>query len=164
MTDSNTPEDARTETEPIAPPPTESTTTENVETEYIAPDRALASVGNRVLAALIDVIIANMFMLFVGARLGWLIGLAYMLTRDALPFLDGQSLGKKLMKLQAVMADTNQALTGNWAASATRNIPFAVPFFPLVEFFILLNNKQSQRLGDQWAKTKVVVTESTPAA
>lgn len=134
-------------------------TTATVE-ESLSPDAPAftqATVGNRVLAALIDSILASMMVWFLGRNLGMLIYLGYMLTRDALPFLDGQSIGKKIMKLRAVNFDTNKPLTGDWAASATRNIPFAVPFFPLIEWIILLNNKKGQRLGDEWAKTKVIV-------
>ena len=98
----------------------------------------------------------------------WPIYLGYLLTRDALPFLDGQSLGKKLMKLRAVTLD-GKSLSGNWQASIVRNISVAVGPLALVEAFILWQksdkNQPLIRLGDEWAKTKVIVAaESTPAA
>ena len=86
---------------------------------------------------------------------GWLVTIAYFITRDALPFLDGQSIGKKALKLRAVDANTMAPLTNNWAASAVRNVVLYIPFFVFVELFVLISNK-TQRLGDQWAKTKVI--------
>jgi uncharacterized RDD family membrane protein YckC len=83
-----------------------------------------------------------------------------MLTRDALPFLDGQSIGKKAMKLRAVSFETGKPLTSNWGPSVIRNIVLYIPFFALVELIVLSNNKDGQRFGDQWAKTKVIVDAS----
>lgn len=37
-----------------------------------------------------------------------------------------------------------------------RNIVLWIPFFPLVELIVLLSNNNGLRLGDQWAKTKVI--------
>ena len=86
--------------------------------------------------------------------------MAYMLTRDSLPFLDGQSLGKKALGIRAVTAN-GASLAGNWNPGLLRNVLLLVPFFPLVELIILFTKKGSPeglvRLGDQIAKTKVVV-------
>ena len=112
-----------------------------------------ASDGNRIVAYLIDVlVIAGVsFVPFIG----WIVGIAYALTRDALPFLDGQSIGKKAMGLRAVTED-GQPLTNNFGPSLIRNIVLFIPFFPLVELIVMLTNSNKLRLGDQWAKTKVV--------
>lgn len=88
--------------------------------------------------------------------LGWLVGLAYVLTRDALPFLDGQSIGKKLIGLR-VVDESGAARTGNYGPNVIRNAVLFIPFFPLVELVVLLTNKDTLRLGDQWGKTTVVV-------
>ncbi len=114
---------------------------------------SVASVGNRVVAMLIDMIIGMVVSLV--PVIGWVATIAYFITRDALPFLDGQSIGKKVMKLRAVDANTGAPLTNNWGASAIRNVVLYIPFFVFVELFVLISNKE-QRLGDQWAKTKVV--------
>jgi uncharacterized RDD family membrane protein YckC len=87
-----------------------------------------------------------------------LIGLAYLLLRDALPFLNGQSIGKKAMKLKAV-DESGKSLSGNWQASAVRNVSLLIPF---VDLIILWQKSQQPntrllRLGDEWAKTHVVV-------
>jgi uncharacterized RDD family membrane protein YckC len=124
----------------------------------IMPDRNFAhapraDTGARIGAYLIDVLI------IVGISLvpfvGWVAGPAYLLTRDALPFLDGQSVGKKALQLRAV--DENGApLTGNWGPCVVRNVVLLIPFFPLVELIVLLTNANGLRLGDQWGKTRVV--------
>ncbi|MBK1834087.1 RDD family protein [Roseibacillus ishigakijimensis] len=95
------------------------------------------------------------------------LAIAYLLLKDSLPFLDGQSIGKKVMKLRAVTADGN-SLSGNFAKSALRNIFFAVPILALVEIFILHNREKEAnaglRLGDDFAKTKVIAESSQNAA
>jgi uncharacterized RDD family membrane protein YckC len=114
---------------------------------------ANASDGNRIVAYLIDAILASVLS-FV-PYIGIVLVIGYFLTRDALPFLDGQSVGKKVMKIRAVTED-GAPLTNNWGASIIRNIALIIPLFPLVELIVLLTNAKKQRLGDQWAKTRVV--------
>lgn len=116
---------------------------------------ANASIGNRIVAYLIDAIIAGVVSLV--PFVGWIASLAYMLTRDSLPFLEGQSVGKKLMKIQAVTED-GQPLTDNYVPGIIRNVVLLIPFFGVVELIVLLNDQQKMlRLGDQWAKTRVVM-------
>lgn len=126
-----------------------------VEAETLPPEAQLATMGNRILAVLIDGLIAGACSIV--PVVGALVGMAYILTRDALPFLDGQSIGKKAMKLRAVSAETGKPLTNDWGPSVIRNVVLYIPFFAIVELIVLSNNKDGQRLGDQWAKTKVVV-------
>jgi len=117
------------------------------------PELRKADNGNRIVAYLIDVILIGL-MSFVPIA-GWIAAVAYGLTRDSLPFLDGQSLGKKAMGLRAVTED-GQHLTNNWGPGIIRNIVLWIPLFPLVELIVLLTNDKGLRLGDQWAKTKVI--------
>jgi uncharacterized RDD family membrane protein YckC len=112
-----------------------------------------ASDGNRIVAYLIDAIIAGVASFIPVA--GMVITIAYFITRDALPFLDGQSVGKKVMKIRAVTED-GASLSGNWGPAIIRNIVLIIPLFPLIELIVMLTNAKKQRLGDQWAKTKVV--------
>ncbi len=118
--------------------------------------QTVASDGNRIIAYLIDVAIV-VTLAFIPI-LGWIVGAAYLLTRDGLPFLDGQSIGKKAMKIRAVSED-GQPLTNNWGPVVIRNIVLWIPFFPLIELIVMLTNPQKLRLGDQWAKTKVISVE-----
>jgi uncharacterized RDD family membrane protein YckC len=125
-----------------------------------------ASLGQRIGAALIDFLVAAAAGYAAGRITGGLafaVQVAYLLTRDSLPFLDGQSIGKKALNLRAVTED-GKSLSGNWNTGIVRNISMAVPFLPLVELIIMLVNSGKpgglRRLGDQWAKTKVVTTAS----
>ncbi len=121
-----------------------------------------ASLGSRVGAYLIDVILAIAVAVIVGKVSGILANIAfvgYFLTRDSLPFLDGQSIGKKVLKIKAV-TEEGATLSGNWNPGLVRNAVLLIPFFPLVELIIMISNKDKpgglRRLGDQWAKTKVI--------
>jgi len=128
------------------------------QTSPLTERRMVANDGNRIVAYLIDVVLVAVVSIV--PFVGWIAGLAYLLTRDALPFLDGQSIGKKVMKLRAVSAEDDQPLTNNWGPSILRNIVLFIPLFPLVELIVLLTNDQKLRLGDQWAKTRVVQWEN----
>ena len=97
--------------------------------------------------------------------LGSFAWLAYMLTKDSLPFLDGQSIGKRVMKLRAVTND-GKPLTGNWQTGILRN---AFLLIAPVEFVILLVREEKpeagRRLGDDVARTKVIfVGDPVPPA
>lgn len=127
----------------------------------------LAPLGTRISAAVIDILVAIGLQIVISFILpnvlgfvASLTGLAYIFTRDALPFLDGQSVGKKAMKLRAVTR-AGAPLTGNWQPCLIRNAVLAIPFFGLVELIVLLTRQdkpdQGLRLGDEWAKTKVIV-------
>ena len=93
------------------------------------------------------------------SKIAWLAGLAYMIVRDSLPFLDGQSVGKKVMKLRVTTLD-DQPLTKNWEKALIRNVILVIPLLNLVELAVLLMRDgqadRGRRLGDEWAKTKVV--------
>lgn len=118
--------------------------------------QTVANDGNRIVAYLIDSVVV--FVLALVPFVGWIAGLAYAVTRDGLPFLDGQSVGKKVMKIRAVTED-GQPLTNNWSPVIVRNIVLFIPFFAIIELVVMLNNPQKLRLGDQWAKTKVISVE-----
>jgi len=140
----------------------------------LTPDGSQAPFNSRVIAALIDCVLAFGLTLaarkilpgFVGASAPSLVGLAYLVTRDSLPFLGGQSVGKKAMHLQAVTLD-GKSLAGNWEPGLIRNAVLMIPLFAVVEVFILLSREDKpehgRRLGDEWAKTKVIVVKPAPA-
>ena len=139
------------------------------EDEETSKPGADAAFEARMIAGIIDCFVAAGIYLVIGMLsngLAMLVVIAYILSRDALPFLEGQSLGKKLMKLRAVTMD-GKKLTGDWQASIIRNLSIAIPVFGLVEAYILYSrqggNGALQRLGDEWAKTRVV-TASGPSA
>ena len=128
--------------------------------------------NTRVIAAVIDVVVAIGLQISVlwilpdfASRIAWLVGLAYMVTRDSLPFLGGQSVGKKAMKLKVVTLE-DKPITGNWEVALVRNGVLLIPFFGLIEIFVLLTREdkpeRGRRLGDEWAKTKVIVAVEPP--
>lgn len=127
----------------------------------------LAPLNSRIVAAVIDCLVASglyltalWLMPFMADKIGGLASIAYLITRDSLPFLGGQSIGKKAMKLRAVTRD-DKPLTGNWEPALVRNGVLIIPFFGLIELFVLLTREEKpehgMRLGDEWAKTKVIV-------
>lgn len=135
---------------------------------------SIAPFNTRLIAAVIDMVVAIGLVVAVAftvspfvARIAWIVGLAYLVARDSLPFLGGQSVGKKAMKLQAVTLD-GKSLVGNWEPALIRNGVLAIPFFALIELFILLTREgkpeRGRRLGDEWAKTQVLVAPDAPAA
>ena len=120
-----------------------------------------ASIGQRIGAVLIDLLLSGV--VYIIPIVGWLVGIAYFITRDALPFLDGQSIGKKALKIRAVTED-GKPLTNDWGPAIIRSIVLYIPFFWIVELIVMNGKPDLQRLGDQWAKTKVVVDNGPAAA
>lgn len=132
-------------------------------------DGGLAPFNTRVIAALIDVVLSiglQITVIFIlpsfADSLAWLVGVAYLIARDSLPFLGGQSVGKKAMKLKVVTLE-DKSIVGNWEAAAIRNAVLLIPFFGLIEIFVLLTREgkpeHGRRLGDEWSKTKVIIAE-----
>lgn len=95
-------------------------------------------------------------------RVAWVLAFGYLVTRDSLPFLGGRSIGKSAMGLRALTLD-GKPLTGMWEKALYRNGAFFVPVFFIVEAIVLLMREdkpeQGRRLGDEWAKTKVIVVK-----
>ena len=116
-------------------------------------NKKLATPIQRFVAALIDwLIIIALFWIPV---LGWVLEVTYILLKDSLPFLDGQSVGKKVMNLRAVK-DNNKPLTNNYEASLIRNVSLLIPFFNIIDALMVILDKNHKRFGDKWAKTKVI--------
>jgi uncharacterized RDD family membrane protein YckC len=171
------PEDAKTETggdQGVAPPPPPEIPAPPA-AERPGAQPAKADLGKRFVAALIDGILAGV--VGVIPVVGGLIGAAYMLVRDGLDldFMDGRSLGKKVMKLRPVRLD---GAAMDIATSVKRNIPFAIGpaimiipilgwilgpvvalVIGLVEAVLVLTDEQGRRMGDKLAETMVIETE-----
>lgn len=138
-------------------------------------DRVKASLLLRVMAKLVDfILIAAAITLL--PRVGHLAGLVYLLISDGL--FDGRSLGKKVLRLRVLSLPAGTG--GSFRDSVLRN---STLFFPLLlynipllgwifaaavlalEFLLTLGNGDGMRLGDDFARTKVVEEErrSAPA-
>ncbi|MGJ8724755.1 MAG: RDD family protein [Roseibacillus sp.] len=124
----------------------------------------------RILAGLIDGIVAAVLIWAAGLVLPDFLGImpnafgiVYLLFKDSLPFLGGQSVGKKAMKIQAVTED-GVPLTKDFTKGIVRNVFTAIPPLALVELFILHTREKAPnaglRLGDDFAKTKVITVKS----
>ena len=128
-----------------------------------------ADVMTRFLAALIDGVLSGAISMIIPV-VGAIISTAYLLIKDGL--FEGQSLGKKLMKLQVITTSGEKA---DFATSARRNVIFAIPSIimiipilgwviaPILALIILIievlkvvNEPQGRRLGDNWAGTQVI--------
>jgi len=130
-------------------------------------------VATRFIAALIDGVLSAVVSLI--PIIGPIIGGAYMLVKDGL--FEGQSLGKKVMKLQVVTGEDAQA---DFMVSVRRNAIFAIPILimiipilgwiiaPILSLVILIievmkvvNDPQGRRLGDTWADSQVIEATET---
>jgi uncharacterized RDD family membrane protein YckC len=124
-----------------------------------------AQVLNRFIAKFIDVIIvaavANL------GLVGWLAGMAYLLIADGFP--GGQSIGKRVIGLQAVVPDAREV--ASFKESIVRNLPLAVGYLLLLvpyigwvlilaittfEALLIVGNDQGLRVGDEFAHTQVL--------
>ena len=119
-----------------------------------------ASIGDRFLGGIIDwiVVLAISYLLgniIGGSLLSYLTGAASILVRDALPFLDGQSIGKKVMKTRSVHEDSGAPITNDYRTSRLRNILCIIPLVGLVDALFIFGSEQ-KRLGDKIDKTTVV--------
>lgn len=137
--------------------PASSETPDLATPETTAPTFQEASLGQRIGATLIDSAICIPISFI--PILGFIVCLAYISLRDCLPFLDGQSIGKKALKIRAV-TESGQSLSGNYSEGLIRNVVLLIPLFAIVELIILCtkNGKPEglRRLGDEWAKTRVI--------
>jgi len=120
----------------------------------------LASKMDRFLGILIDgiamAVVYYIIEMLAGFVIGYLTTSVYYLVRDALPFTDGQSLGKKVMKTRAVKEDSSAPLTNDYATSVIRNITLIIPLVGLIDAIFIFIDDDSKRLGDKIGKTIVI--------
>jgi uncharacterized RDD family membrane protein YckC len=126
-----------------------------------------ASAGSRLVAVVIDILIsyipvALLFILmgFTGYQLGGMLALVYNLVKDAVPALNGQSLGKRAMNIRVVNYETGNPITGDYGASAIRAVSLMIPLLNVIEFILVIADHNGRRIGDKWAKTIVVRNKS----
>lgn len=140
-------------------------TTQNVDIEY-----ELASVGDRILATLLDYVFffgyTLLVMLFLGA-IGsamedniWLIIVIFLpiLLYDLLceMFFQGKSFGKMIMKIKVVKLDGTQAGFGAYLLRWLLRIVDTRMFSGAIALIAILANGKGQRIGDMAAGTTVI--------
>jgi len=129
----------------------------------------LASGGERTLAGIIDLFIVGVLNSLFHSTMNFgndleftfgisFLGAAYLLLRDAIPFLDGQSIGKKVLKIRAVDVKTGNSLSNNWKTSIVRSISLIIPIMNIIDSFMVFSASR-QRFGDKWGNTIVVKEE-----
>src|SRR5512133_2809984 len=146
------------------------TTAHNVEIDY-----NVASLGDRVLANIVDVVIQGAYYLLVlsavtgflstldtGAEvlipllvILWVAPLLYPLLCEV--FLNGQTFGKKAMSTRVVKLDGTQPTLGNYLL---RWLLLPIDGFFLLGLLVLAVNGRGQRLGDLAAGTTVIKVRS----
>ena len=143
-------------------------TTQNVSLEY-----EVASVGERIVAGIIDNLIlaawlAGCALLFYALKtrseitavlLGVLAGLPYVFYHLACEvFFNGQSLGKKARQIRVIRLDGTRPGLGDYLLRWLLRIVDTVILSGLVAIVVILANGRGQRLGDLAAGTLVVST------
>ncbi|MBK8556488.1 MAG: hypothetical protein IPL65_12315 [Lewinellaceae bacterium] len=58
-----------------------------------------------------------------------------------------------------VVTEDGEPLTNNYGPALIRQIVLYIPFFVIIELVIMITNPNKMRLGDQWAKTRVISTQ-----
>ena len=132
-------------------------------------------ISNRVVAKVIDLLIVFFLAVTFPYPVGPLLGFLYSLLGDGLNFgpFRGQSIGKKVMKLQVVHIVTQKP--ANLKDSALRNTPVGVATFfgiipiwgwiilaligmPLMamEIYLMISVETGHRLGDVMGDTEVI--------
>lgn len=140
-------------------------TTQNVTIDY-----TIASIGDRILAALLDYLLFLVYFIIIGyiiSEIGGLENNTYLSMLLFLPvffydlycelFFNGQSFGKYILKIKVVKIDGSQPNLGSYLLRwIFRLIEGVIFFWGLVGLFTILINGKGQRLGDIAAKTAVI--------
>ena len=109
--------------------------------------RGKASFGKRIVAYILDGIFTGLLMILLIIP-----GVVYFFIKDGLK--NGSSWGKRIMGLKVIQLENNKPCTK--AQSALRSIFMAITPLNLIEFFVVLADKNGQRLADKLLKTQVV--------
>ena len=140
-------------------------TTQNVEIEY-----QLASLGDRVLATLLDYLFFFAYLIIIGiitsiAGIGnnWGPGLSMAVFLPILlyslvceTFFQGRSFGKMVLKIQVVKLDGTPPHFSNYLLRWALTLIDSVVSFGIVAILSIIINGKGQRLGDMAAGTTVI--------
>ncbi len=137
------------------------------------PEDSKASVLNRFVAKIIDLIVAAAFSKLL-SPVGFFAGLTYLLIADG--FFDGRSLGKKLIRLRTVKEGGELcAYKESILRNLTIGIGYVLFFIPYIgwlltlsvysiEGLVIIGNEKGLRIGDELAKTYIIEDGGTTVA
>jgi uncharacterized RDD family membrane protein YckC len=140
-------------------------TSQNIEVEY-----QLAGIGDRLVAYLVDLAIYFAYSFIAGIIIstvpglvpGWLVFLIYLpvlfYSLVCEIFLNGQTVGKKVMAIQVISLDGGQASFGQYLTRWLFSIADIVIGWGVVAVVMISLSEKNQRLGDKVAGTTVVRT------
>ncbi|HHT99740.1 RDD family protein [Xiashengella succiniciproducens] len=111
-----------------------------------------APLTERIIAAVIDIVIVAGLCFF--PRIGWILGLIYHLGKESMPFMNGQSCGKHLLKIKVVNIPQLTPITGQHEKSVIRGLVMLIPVLNLIDLWWFVS--RGYRLADKWAETTVV--------
>ena len=145
------------------------------EKEELPVERHLAEISDRLLAALLDLLIATVFML-VGIILNqfpelipgldgssfkqigiplFLIGIVYFIFKDV---FNGQSIAKRLFRIRVV--DASSLESTSFLKLIGRQLPSMLcSLLMIVDFFMIISSQKRQKLGDSILQTIVIKYE-----
>lgn len=108
--------------------------------------------SERLMAGLVDIVIAVLLSLF--PKIGWMFGVIYLLAKDSLSFLNGQSFGKKIFNLRTIALPHYASLSGWPEKSIIRGLVQVIPVLNIIDLYYLITKKV--RIADKWAETRVI--------
>lgn len=135
-------------------------TTQNVEIE-----QTIASVGERIAATLLDMIFLLGYVLLTGIiaggfNYGWMLYLVYipvaLYNLLCELFMNGQSLGKKILKIKVVKIDGTAASFSSYFLRWILRMVEVLCMFGSLALIVIILNRKGQRLGDIAANTTVI--------
>lgn len=148
-------------------------TTQNVKINF-----TIASVGDRILGQILDLIFIIAYIYFADLLIdslglkakfidmdNWSVGAIYILFYFPVIFYtivqesvwEGQTFGKRIIKIKVIKIDGYQASFGDYLARWLFRLVEVISFpFTLIGLFSIIFSKQNQRLGDMVAGTAVI--------
>lgn len=153
------------------------TTTQNVNINFNT-----ASVGERMLAYIIDLLVIIAYYVLIYYVLVELVGLGDLIPDDpwseravhgliSLPVLfyalwqealmEGQTIGKRIMKIKVIKIDGYQAGFGDYLIRWILRIVEVTPPFSFIGLISMIVNNKNQRLGDMAAGTAVITLKNS---
>lgn len=135
-------------------------TSQNIEIE-----QPIASIGERISATILDMLFILSFIVIMaliagGLHYGWMIYLVYipiaLYSLVSELSMDGQSWGKKILKIKVVKIDGTPATFSSYFLRWVLRLIEILAMFGSLAMITIILNRKGQRLGDMAANTTVI--------